>query len=627
MDLNSIERVEEMPTILVKQREELYKVIQEDPYNWEARQELAVVLYRMVRENDLTEEESQLEKEKIFREYLSLDPNHTFCRQELASVLQVKVKRSNQIPENERKEIYKELVSLSTLVRFKEELAKILYFEGQGRKRIDNLTEEIIEAVYPLSPEMKDAIKNFFTTDDGDDFKFEREFFIELERFLSMLTKLDPSQSLYKKKLAQCIWIQIQQFKNEEATQLKVYKRFKYDFQRCIALDGDHLDYRESWLELLYSVEEELKEGDLHDESSNQQRIEVYFDFLKDDQGNQYIRNQLDVLLNQLMEDIYEKGSQDLLSDKEFAEQTLKLYGYYIKLYPDSEHYQNLHKYATWKMGRNLKGGTIRQNREAFQLFAEVVRHDSNHFDAQLRMAVLHLAASQWMEAQQLLEQLELEYEEVQSNELQAQFCYAYAVTKARANDIETAKSWMRKGRKLDVQGRFGTELGFVHQQIDICSRLQFYSVSINGDENSYDAKDVNKLIRDYENEPQTKEKRKIILDLRNSSYPVLIGPMGKIPLQAEFRLKILTFLIEDGGAYTNNEINDHCFSLEKTDVDIRMGISNLRESLAKLFCQNPQDRKEIRIQKDFVSTHVLVTIKDKYKWAYQGDTIVRKEE
>ena len=593
---------------------------------WILTQEKALFLYKEQRVQKITYDEYLNKAESLFRDYLRKNPHHEQCKQELATILQKRIldlrmietlfKKQDKVAIETQEQLYRELISLSSLNRFKEGLAFILALQNknsslfQEKDKLLALNSELLERF------LKD--EHFSSVDFADN---DIEF---LEYFLRLSLKLDSSEKRTKIKLAQILYDQVlKEEKNSKSTLEQLYKNVKAQYKECITLDSDTELYWKRWLQLLERLENDFKQKDQTAEVQNK-RVKLLFEILEYDKNNETIKYQLEDLLLKQVEGIYEKEDKGL-SPRRVFEELERVYSNLMKVNPSNPVY----KYSLTKMkleeGKYLKGRN--QIADAYYLFEHVLRMDPSNFDAVLKIANIHILKSEWSKAHHLLSSLLPHMKSIKGKDSEIEFCLVYAATNAYVNQPEEANKWLEKGIELDHTGKFAEQIFSARVHVNMASSQRFFSVYqidkrvkmlVNSAE-------IDQIIHEYEDTRFTSAQPKIFFDFRDMDSLKLIGPKRTKVISAEVKFQLLEYLLESTEPKSIKQINESCFSNEKSDVNIRNQIANIRDDLADLFCQSSSNTEDFKIARRAVINDILITAGSNYQWAFKGETYLIK--
>lgn len=406
---------------------------------WAAIQEHSLLFYKQLNEQVITNQEYLVKKEIILRGFLRANPTHERCQQALADVLQKRL-ASEQLSLEEETEIYMELVNLSTLMRFKEGLAKNIYTQHAPNNSFEALQKLLAKALYPKKAEW---LYRLFTEDLLDLQNLSSEQFDDLETYLTILNKTDASQKIYNRKLAQLKHFNILKEVNDTSIPLlQVYEGVKDSYKECIRLDPTMELYRTEWLHLLATLENELSSQQQHEEVL-MNRVEIGFEILQYEPTNNAIRSEIENILLEHEAVIYDNQDDGLITKREATDQLNDVYSNLVKVRPQNERYK--YSLAKLKMARGRTLKTAYQLDEAFRVFNDVLKINSEHFDAVLRKANIHILKSQWPEAHQLLSSLVNRLERISGRDAKIEFCLIYAAANAYVNEAEAAERWLKK--------------------------------------------------------------------------------------------------------------------------------------------------------------------------------------
>ncbi|MBU8915114.1 hypothetical protein BGM25_03520 [Bacillus sp. FJAT-29953] len=592
--------------------ESLTKQLSDSPTNWSLREKAGTLLFKQYLANEISEDEYIKEGEVLFREFLKMNPNHVLCKQNLANILQKSILPLDQLllPNHlaAQEELYRELVSLSTLQRFKNGLANITYLQHKHNLSLPDLLREMGEILYPGHHLEWGKLLEGLNLEGLTD----REIVV-VEQFFRTLKTIGATEKLFSIKLAEVLCLIAE--RNQAVSNLPVYqaiKQVKESYSECIRLDPASPLYRQKWLGLLQLAMEQL---DGLEESFEvlDQKVEVLFEQVRYHGAD---HAQIEALL--LKQENYLLEHEETLTEAEYNSKSYHVYSRLVKVNPTVSRYK--FSLAELMMEKGIGIKTRRKWEEAYRLFQEVLRISPDHHDAVVRMAVIHSYKSEWHESYHLLTSILEKYNRFKRN-TKISFCIAFTTVLAHINKIEEAESWLNQGITLDRDGTFGHDSANAKLHIDMCRNFTYYEVHQLGQGSvSMDAATVNKMLQDYEDTRlQSSQEQKIFFDFRDMDIPKIIGPKRTKIIESGNRQLILDYLLESNGPKSNAEINQACFTGEKSPDNIRITIAHIRsEELANVMLGKQGTDP-------YINNEVLINRGGKYTWAFKGPTYVIK--
>lgn len=589
-------------------------------------EELAIKLYKQYINGEITFEEYFIQAEKLFRDYLKVEPNHVRCKQELANLLQKRFSNAH-LTINEQENLYRELILLSPLPRFKEGLARIIYRQQVNKIPLEELNKKLATNLFP---DMYEIMDRFLNEDNIELQNLPNDILDNFEIFLRILIKITPSQRLYKRRLAQAIYCKALKIEESSTVCLQqLYEGLKELYRECIQLDSETELYQIEWLNQLNRMEQELSNEEQIEEVVNK-RVEINFEIFRYDLISGEIKTRLEKLLLRQEEVIYHKQDEGLLNKSEATNQLEAVFSNLIKVDPKNSTY----KYSLGRLrmdrvkdrlvrGRSFKGDN--QIDRAYCLFQEVLEIDPNNFDALLKMANIHILKSEWSKAYNLLSSLLNSFENIRGTDSEIEFCLIYAATNAYVNRPEEAKRWLDKGIELDSGNQFVEQIFSARVHVNMGSNIKYYTVHhINKEKKMIGSTEIDQIIHEYEDNRLTSKQSKTFFDFRDMDSPKIIGSKRTIII-AEDRVKFLEYLLESSEPKSLKQINQDCFSGSKSYDNMKNLLANIRRDLDKVFSSFKENEIEYESVKKLVRKEVLITTDSKYQWVFKGETYLIK--
>jgi tetratricopeptide (TPR) repeat protein len=502
---------------------------------------------------------------------------------------------------------YRELVSLRPRPRFKEGLAKVTYLLNRDTMPFLELFQRVSEIClgHPLEwGNLETSLLERCTDQELED----------MAALLRLLTNWDRAENRYSLKLAEILYIRVE--RQRASSDLPAYSfsgEVKNFYKQCIALDPENPVYRETWLSLLQQALREL-EGREETYEVLTDKVTLSLELLQYDIDADW-RKPTERLLHKQEDFLFQH--QESLKEDEYNRRLQVVYSNLARLNPTDTRYK--FSLAELKMKQGIGIKTRMQWDAAYRLFQEVLQESPAHYDAVVRMAIIHSYKSEWLEAYQILTSILADYD-IFKKKTKILFCIAYSTVLAHINKIEEAEYWLEKGMELDKDGSLGHESVNARMHIDMCRNFTYYEVHQLGKESvSMDTANVNKMLLHYEDNRLQDPQEKVYFDFRDMDIPKIIGPKKTKIMEPGNRLLILDYLLESEGPRSNEQINQACFSGEKAASNIRMTITHIRgEELAYVFLGK-------KGADPYITDEVLVNKDGKYAWAFKGPTYVIK--
>ncbi len=587
--------------------ERLEEELKNSPGNYSIREKIALHLYQLLNRNEISNEKYLSKAEVLFREHLQIDPSHDICKQQLASVLQKKLLHLNEENPNikEQELLLRELVQLSPLPRFKRNLAKILNTQYRESTSLEELTQMIIEILYPSKSNLSEKINKFLFA--NDELLLDQE---KIEPTLEELIEIAPTEKQYREKLAYLYFFRaIKKMDTASPPLHQLFLELQTTYRKCIELDPENTLYQQRWLDWLQKVEEELSRTD---GENVQVRVQVLEEMLCYDKGNSVLKNKLENILHDEHERIEEQWEEKKISERTYVNELQNVYSKLMRLDSGNLVYKHSMAKLLHTDGMFQKGD---QNDRAYKLFQDVLRLNPAHEDALLRMAIIHIYKSEITQAYELVHPLIEKGHQRRGKELTLQLYTTYAVIIAHINRVEEAYDWLRKAKDLDANGKYRFEIASAKRNVDTCSSILYYRVKRIGiDSQVLDNVGIDQLLHEFEEHPQRENLSKIFFDFRDLDCPKIIGPTSTKLLVSTSKVDVITYLLESLTPRSINEIREHC------ETASREMIKNIREKdLAKVFSATVDD---IEAATSYVKGNVLVHVhRSGYQWVFQGET------
>lgn len=578
--------------------------------NWNSYEESAFHLFQQYKNNVISEDHYLSNVEDLFREYLSIEPDHQLCKQHLANILQ---KRLTVVSAHEHEKLYGELVLLSPHYRFKEGLAQILYIKSKPDFSAYEFTKLIVNSLYP---QLKKILPILIEEEGCKNIEALHPL-SELEELYRLLVNVVPKENRYRDRLAKILYLKAKEMERAGATIHSNLESVQEYYRESIQLDPEHALYRKEWMELLQKREQALQNDEQNLEVINK-RIQICFEKLSYDQTNSKIKTKIEYLLFEKEALIYQKHDEGLLTERQMTSELKDVYHYLHKVNPSDQAYKfSLAKLLISK-GRSLKGS---RNREAYRLFQEIFQLDKSNNEAMLRMSIIHIYEGEANEALDLLSTLSCSLDSFRGTDLEIEFCLTYAVAYAHVSQIEEAHFWLQKASELDQDGKFRYDWAAAKTQIQMCSKIVYCQLNqIGKGKKMIDAITIDQMIQEFEEERRSQSAQKIIFDFRSIDSPKIIGPKNTRIIAGEGRVKILEYLLNSKEPRMIEQIR----AASLLDKASRETIRNIRKELAKVFCVDVSNHEEYMAAQKLISNEVLITFNGpRYQWAFQGETYV----